>query len=63
MDFWSSNAFDGSRFEWTHVAPAYVELSFASVLAARGGHSWAAVQELYEPMLNTTLAAGTAQGC
>ena len=41
-----------------HVAPAYVELSFASVLAAPA-HTWAATQELYEPMLNTTLAAGT----
>ena len=63
MDFWSSNAFDGSRFEWTHVAPAYLELSFASVLAvqpAKGyNHSWSALQELYEPMLNTTIAAGT----
>ena len=61
MDFWSSNAFDGSRFEWTHVAPAFIEMSFASVLAAQPKHnvSWSAVQELYEPMLNTTLAAGT----
>ena len=62
MDFWSSNAFDGSRFEWTHVAPAFIEMSFASVLSAQPEHnnvSWSAVQDLYEPVLNTTLAAGT----
>ena len=61
MDFWTSNAFDGSRFEWTHVAPAFIEMSFASVLATQPEHnaSWSAVQELYEPVLNTTLAAGT----
>eukprot|EP01052_Picozoa_sp_SAG31_P044725 SAG31_NODE_7901_length_1569_cov_3.002398_2_plen_223_part_00 len=56
----SNNAFDGHRFEWTHVAPAFVQLSFASVLAQNGNHNWTATQELYEPMLNTTLAAGTA---
>ena len=60
MDFWSANAFDGSRYEWTHVAPAFIELSFASVLAQAGNHTWSATQELYEPSLNTTLAAGTA---
>ena len=60
MDFWSSNAFDGSRYEWTHVAPAFIELSFASVLAQKGNSTWSATQGLYEPMLNTTLVAGTA---
>ena len=60
MDFWSANAFDGSRYEWTHVAPAFIELSFASVLAQAGNHTWSATQELYKPSLNTTLAAGTA---
>ena len=28
-------------------------------MLAAPAHTWAATQELYEPMLNTTLAAGT----
>ena len=79
MDFWTSNAFDGSRHEWTHVAPAFVELSFESIVALRDATetansmststpaptpphpiSWSATQALYEPMLNTTIAGGTA---
>jgi hypothetical protein len=40
MDFWTSNAFDGSRHEWTHVAPAYVQLSFASILDLGRATPW-----------------------
>lgn len=62
MDFWSSNAFDGSRFEWTHVAPGFVQLSFSSLVPTIQVPEvpWAASQELYEPRLNTTIGAGQA---
>jgi hypothetical protein len=56
MDFWSSTAFDGSRHEWTHVAPGFVELSLGGGGSnSWAGASWAATQELYEPRLNTTM--------